>query len=99
MCLLYELLPEEFRNHARAARRERLLAWRALVDAGLNQVEKHDAAQYNQARTEFWSHRRAACRESMAAYRSLFDGCMVGLMGSGHGQSKPADTPTRIEIL
>jgi hypothetical protein len=99
MCLLYELLPEEFRKHERAAKRERLLAWRALVDAGLNELEGHDPAEHNRAKSAFWSHRRAARRETMQAYGRLFEGCMLGIMGGGHERSKPADAPTRIEII
>jgi hypothetical protein len=41
-----ELLPEEFRTHRRAARREMLLAMRSLIDA---KIEKLDAAEKDQA--------------------------------------------------
>ncbi len=97
MCLLYELLPDEFRKHERAARREQLLAWRALIDAGLDRLERDDEALRTDARDAFWTHRRAACRETMLAYRSLFDGCLLGFLG-GHEQPRPADAPARIEI-
>ncbi len=37
-----ELLPEEFRSHSRAARREMLLAWRSLLDAQISKLEEED---------------------------------------------------------
>ena len=41
-----EWLPEEFRTHRRAARREMLLAMRSLIDA---KIEKLDAAEKEKA--------------------------------------------------
>ncbi len=35
-----ELLPEEFKTHRRAAQREMLLAWRSLIDARIEKLEK-----------------------------------------------------------
>jgi hypothetical protein len=35
-------LPGEFHEHHRAARREMLLAWRSLIDAGIEKLEKVD---------------------------------------------------------
>ena len=37
-----ERLPEEFRSHRRAARREMLLAWRSLIDARIRDLESAD---------------------------------------------------------
>lgn len=37
---LKELLPEDFREHARAARKEQLLAVRSLVDAAIDRLEQ-----------------------------------------------------------
>jgi hypothetical protein len=34
------LLPKEVRQHLRASRRERLLAFRSLLDAAINQLEE-----------------------------------------------------------
>ena len=35
-----EMFPEEFRTHRRAAQREMLLAWRSLIDARIEKLEK-----------------------------------------------------------
>lgn len=35
-----EWLPEEFKTHRRAAQREMLLAWRSLIDARIEKIEK-----------------------------------------------------------
>ena len=37
-----DLLPEEFHEHRRAARREMLLAWRSLLDAQIEKTENVD---------------------------------------------------------
>lgn len=34
------LFPPEFREHHRKARREMLLAWRSMIDASLDRMEK-----------------------------------------------------------
>ncbi len=34
-----DFLPEEFKEHQRAARREMLLAWRSLIDARIEKLE------------------------------------------------------------
>ena len=36
------LLPEGFLTHHRKARREMLLAWRSMLDAAIEQMEKKD---------------------------------------------------------
>ncbi|MCI0478126.1 MAG: hypothetical protein L0Y55_17935 [Anaerolineales bacterium] len=35
-----EMFPEEFRTHRRAAQREMLLAWRSLLDARIEKLDK-----------------------------------------------------------
>ncbi len=37
-----EMFPEEFRKHARASRREMLLAWRSLIDARIAKLDEMD---------------------------------------------------------
>jgi hypothetical protein len=37
---LKEMLPKDFREHARAARKEQLLAVRSLVDAAIDHLEQ-----------------------------------------------------------
>ncbi len=40
-----EILPTEFHTHRRAAQREMLLAWRALLDAKLEKLEQAEKDQ------------------------------------------------------
>jgi hypothetical protein len=47
-----EQIPEEFFTHMRAARREQLLAMRALIDAALERNERADARAGSRGRTE-----------------------------------------------
>jgi len=42
-------LPEEFKTHRRAASKEMLLAWRALIDARIEKLDKADAAREKSA--------------------------------------------------
>jgi hypothetical protein len=42
---LRALLPEEFWEHRRAARREALLAVRSLIDAALERIEEEERAE------------------------------------------------------
>jgi hypothetical protein len=37
-----DFLPDEFHTHRRAAQREMLLAWRSLIDAKIEKLEKTD---------------------------------------------------------
>lgn len=46
---LRALLPAEFWEHQRAARREMLLAARSLIDAAIERVEQADGAQQKRA--------------------------------------------------
>ena len=43
------ILPEEFKTHRRAARREMLLAWRSLLDARIEKLDAADAAREKSA--------------------------------------------------
>jgi len=45
-------LPEETRNHLRAARREQLLALRSLLDRAIERLEKPDKAKRRSERVE-----------------------------------------------
>lgn len=40
-----DMFPTEFHTHRRAAHREVLLAWRALIDARIEKLEKQDQEQ------------------------------------------------------
>ena len=70
-----DALPADFREHRRAAKRERLLSWRSLLDAAIEQLDEAPAGAAGQGEApggspagqlppEFWSHRRAAHRRS-----------------------------------
>ncbi len=37
-----EMLPEDFKLHRRAARREMLLAWRSLIDARISKLDEEE---------------------------------------------------------
>jgi len=49
---LREQIPDEFFQHMRAARREQLLAMRALIDAALERGERAESAARSRTRTE-----------------------------------------------
>jgi hypothetical protein len=49
---LKELLPEEFWEHRRAARRETLLALRSLLDAAIETTEKGEGSTKKRGRIE-----------------------------------------------
>ncbi len=98
-CSLMGLLPGDFWAHARAARREKLLSWRSLLDAGIERLQETPAGAGQKGAPKcipsaFWSHRRAACREELLAFRSLVDAFVHLLDGSS-----PAERATRIDIL
>jgi hypothetical protein len=50
--LLKDLVPEEFWQHRRAARRETLLAVRSLVDAAIERVDKEPEQQKRHSATK-----------------------------------------------
>ena len=72
------LLPEDFWEHHRAARRERLLSWRSLFDAAIERLEvKPEEAEQRESPKlipeAFGEHRRQSCREELLACRGLLD--------------------------
>jgi hypothetical protein len=71
------LLPDEFRRHCRAARRERLLSWRSVLDAAVGRLEEgaeaQGGAELRLVPESFWAHRQAAREEDLLAVRSLVD--------------------------
>jgi hypothetical protein len=91
------MLPADYWAHRRAAKRERLLSWRSLLDAAIKRLDETPAG----ARTttthgpippEFMSHRKAAHREDLMAFRSLIDAAIDKL------KEQPAEQATRIDI-
>ena len=45
------LVPEDFKTHQRAARREMLLAWRSIIDARIEKLENIDKEKSAQKAT------------------------------------------------
>jgi len=91
------LLPEEFWEHRRAARRERLLSWRSFFDAAIERLEEKPEEGKRWGRLKlvpdaFWEHRRAARREDLLACRSLVDALIKRL------EEQPPVKATRIEV-
>jgi len=91
------LLPEEFWEHHRAARREKLLSWRSFFDTAVERLEEKPAEAEPGRRPvlipdAFWEHRRAARREDLLACRSLFDAAIEWL------EERPPAKVTRIEV-
>lgn len=91
------LLPEEFWEHHRAARREKLLSWRSFFDAAIESLEEKPEEAERKRRPglipdAFWEHRRAARREQLLACRSLFDAVIERLE-----EQRPAPA-RRIEV-
>lgn len=97
-CFLLGMLPADYRAHRRAAKRERLLSWRSVLDAAIERLGETPAGTdegkpLEAVHREFWSHRRAARREELLAFRSLVDACIGKLEAPPH-----AGQATRIEI-
>lgn len=101
-CKVLGLLPDEFWAHRRTARRERLLSWRSLLDAAIEQLNETPAGTgeaggpagpRSQIFIAFREHRRAARREDLLALRSLVDAFFVCLK-----EPSPAEQATRIDI-
>jgi hypothetical protein len=72
-------LSQGFCTHVHAAWQERLLSWRAVLDAALARLEEPPAVGGKGARPRllpeaFWTHRQAVCREDLLAIQSLCDG-------------------------
>jgi hypothetical protein len=75
---LARLLPEEFWMHHRAAKRQRLLSWRSVLDAAAARLEEPPAVTGGERLPglipdAFWEHRQAAREEDLLAFRSLVD--------------------------
>ncbi len=97
-CGPLRMLPEDFWTHRRAAKRERLLSWRSLLDAAIEQSGETPAGTGpgrpgKLMRDAFWAHRRAARREELLAFRSLVDGLIRRLE-----QPSPGEPATRIDV-
>ena len=99
VCRLARLLPNEYRQHRRAARRERLLSWRCVIDAA---VERLDEAPAGAGRAPFvpdafWAHRRAAKEEDLLAVRSLVDS-FLDWVDAWLEEPPPTEAVTRIAV-
>jgi hypothetical protein len=91
-----DMLPADYRAHRRAAKRERLLSWRSLLDAAIEQLDEVAASQgghAGQLPAAFWAHRRAAYREDLLAFRSLVDAGIGWLE-----QPSQAEQASRIDV-
>jgi len=91
------LLPKDFWEHHRAARREKLLSWRSFFDAAIEGLEEKPEEAEPRRRPRlipdaFWEHGRAARREDLLALRSLFDAAIEWL------EERPPAKATRIEV-
>jgi hypothetical protein len=101
-CRLCRLLPEEFRRHRRAARRERLLSWRSLLDAAAERLAETPGASGEALATQlvpdsFWVHRQAARDQDLLAIRSLVDS-FLSWCEAWLEEPPPAETVARIEV-
>jgi hypothetical protein len=98
-CRLGRLLPDEFRRHRRAARRERLLSWRSLLDAAVERLEEMPVSAGGTAVVPdaFWAHRQAAREEDLLAARSLVDS-FFGWVEAWLEEPPPAEVVTRITV-
>ena len=96
-CPLFGWLPDEFWDHRRAARREKLLGWRSMLDAAVERLSdepEQGKAGVNAHMSAFKSHRRAARREEILAMRSVVDEIL-------HWMDEPRTTQqqaTRVEV-
>lgn len=98
-CPLLGVLPADFWAHRRAAKRERLLSWRSLLDAAIERLDETPAGAGQRrppghAAREFWSHRRTARREELLAFRSLVDAFIERLE-----EPPAAEQATRIDVM
>jgi hypothetical protein len=102
-CRLARLLPDEFRQHRRAARRERLLSWRSVLDAAVERTEEAPAGPGQPGGPgivpeAFWMHRQAAREEDLLAVRSLVDS-FLGWVEAWLEEPPPAvETVTRVQV-
>ena len=96
------LLPDEFRRHCRAARRERLLSWRSVLDAAVGRLEEgaataEAAGDLDLVPESFWAHRQAAREEDLLAARSLVDS-FLGWVEAWLEEPPPTETVRRVEV-
>ena len=97
-CRLSRLLPDEFRRHCRAARRERLLSWRSVLDAAVGRLEEGaPAGDLGLVPECFWEHRQAAREEDLLAVRSLVDS-FLGWVEAWLEESPPTETVRRVQV-
>jgi hypothetical protein len=102
-CRLARVLPEEFRKHCRAARRERLLSWRSLLDAAVGRLEEGTAeaavtGELGLVPDSFWAHRQAAREEDLLAVRSLVDSFLGWVEAWLEEPPKTQVVATRVEV-
>jgi hypothetical protein len=99
ICRLARLLPNEFWKHRRAARRERILSWRSLLDAAAARLDEEAAATGETGRVPdaFWVHRQAAREEDLLAVRSLVDS-FLSWCETWLEEPPPVEAVTRIEV-
>ena len=101
-CRLGRLLPDEFRRHRRAARRERLLSWSSVLDAAVGRLDEEavveTTGELRLVPESFWMHRQAAREEDLLAFRSLVDS-FFGWVEAWLEEPPPApQVVTRVEI-
>ena len=96
------LMPDEFRRHRRAARRERLLSWRSVLDAAVGRLDEEAAVveatgELRLVPESFWTHRQAAREEDLLAFRSLVDS-FFGWVEAWLEEPPPAEVVRRVEV-
>jgi hypothetical protein len=105
-CRVTRLLPDEFRRHCRAARRERLLSWRSVLDAAVGRLEEGAASTEAEAEAagelelvpdSFWAHRQAAREEDLLAVRSLVDS-FLGWVEAWLEEPPAVETVRRVQV-
>ena len=101
-CRLARVLPDEFWRHHRAARRERLLSWRSLLDAAAARLieppEPTDETEGAQLVPDsFWAHRQAAREEDLLAVRSVVDS-FFSWWEAWSEEPPAAETVRRVEV-
>jgi hypothetical protein len=92
-------MPEEFRRHRRAARRERLLSWRSVLDAAVGRLEEGaPEGDFELVPDSFWAHRQAAREEDLLAFRSLVDSFLGWVEAWLEEPPKTPVVATRVEV-
>jgi len=92
------LLTDDFWAHRRAARRERLLSWRSVLDAAIRRLEQEEDQPRRRGRPHlmplaFWVHCKAARREDLLAARSIVQSILGRLE-----PARPREKATRVEV-